>query len=230
VILEYDFRRRGLRLDCVLLGKGIIAIIEFKRTALSAADRDQVTDYAINLVEFHEETRRACDFDECVIVPMLALTIGPAKAGSNTHEFHRSPWNSVVRVPLKCDRTTLHTVLIEALTLRRSRHSVDPARWLQSRFSPSSTIIDAAISLYGQHEVSSINAHAAPIEVINKCTEEVASNVLSAQRSMQNRIIFVFRSPRCRQDSCGSQTCLRSALSEGFRIRHGKCAAGRRPQ
>ena len=32
VILEYDFRRRGLRLDCVLLGKGIIAIIEFKRT------------------------------------------------------------------------------------------------------------------------------------------------------------------------------------------------------
>jgi len=195
VILEYDFRRRGLRLDCVLLGKGIIAIIEFKRTALSAADRDQVTDYVINLVEFHEETRRACDSEGCVIVPVLALTAGAAKTSTNSHDFHRSPWNSVVREPLNCDRKTLHTVLVEALSLRRSRQSVDPARWLQSRFSPSSTIIDAAISLYGQHDVSSINAHAAPIDLINRCTEEVASNILSAQSRKQNRIIFVSGAP-----------------------------------
>ena len=107
VILEYDFRRRGLRLDCVLLGEGIIAILEFKRTSLSAADRDQVTDYAINLVEFHEETRQACESDDCVIVPILALTSGTANPSSDSHEFHRSPWNSVVREPLKCDRDSL---------------------------------------------------------------------------------------------------------------------------
>ena len=30
VILEFDFRRRGLRIDCVLLAPGIIAVLEFK--------------------------------------------------------------------------------------------------------------------------------------------------------------------------------------------------------
>ncbi len=101
----------------------------------------------------------------------------------------------MVREPLRCDRKTLHWVLIDALRLRRGLQSIDPVRWLQSRFSPSSTIIDAAISLYGQHDVSSINAHAAPIEHINKCTEEVASNIQSAQHNNQNRIIFISGAP-----------------------------------
>jgi len=195
VILEYDFRRRGLRMDCVLLGKGIIAVLEFKRTALMAADRDQVSDYAINLVEFHEETRRVCDSEQCVVVPMLALTSGAAKRSSNGREFHRSPWNSVVREPLKCDRHSLHEALRAALTLRRGRQAIDPMRWLQSAFSPSSTIIDAAISLYGQHDVSSIKAHAAPIDLINRCTEEVASSIQSTLSKKQNRVIFVSGAP-----------------------------------
>ena len=32
VLLEFDFRRRGLRMDCVLLGDGVIAVVEFKRS------------------------------------------------------------------------------------------------------------------------------------------------------------------------------------------------------
>jgi hypothetical protein len=195
VILEYDFRRRGLRIDCVLLGKGIIAVIEFKRTSLVAADKDQVSDYAINLVEFHEETRRVCDSEECVVVPMLALTSGDAPWSANGQEFHQAPWNSVLREPLKCDRKTLHAALRAALSFRRKGQSVDASQWLQSRFSPSSTIIDAAISLYGQHDVSSINTHAAPIELINKCTEEVAACIQATLERKNNRVIFVSGAP-----------------------------------
>jgi hypothetical protein len=40
VILEFDFRRRGLRMDCVLLAEGVLFIIEFKRSQLERADRD----------------------------------------------------------------------------------------------------------------------------------------------------------------------------------------------
>ena len=32
VILEFDFRRRGLRMDCILLAEGVLFVIEFKRT------------------------------------------------------------------------------------------------------------------------------------------------------------------------------------------------------
>lgn len=195
VILEYDFRRRGLRIDCVLLGKGIIAVIEFKRTSLVAADRDQVSDYAINLIEFHEETRRVCDSEQCVVIPMLALTSGDAQPSGNDHEFHQPPWDSVLREPIRCDRRTLHAALRAALTVRRGRRPVDSSKWMQSRFSPSSTIIDAAISLYGQHDVSAINTHAAPIELINKCTEEVATCIQSTLAKKQNRVIFVSGAP-----------------------------------
>lgn len=195
VILEYDFRRRGLRLDCVLLGKGIISVLEFKRSEFTAADRDQVTDYAINLVEFHEETRRLCDLEEFVVVPMLALTSGRAGLASINREFHKPPWRSVLSKPIECGRESLQQALNASLTLRHGKNSSDAQSWLQSRFSPSSTIIDAAISLYGQHDVSSINAHAAEIQHINECTEEVAGAIEVTLARKESRIIFVSGAP-----------------------------------
>ena len=53
VILEFDFHRRGLRMDCLLLGNGVLFVIEFKRAKLQRADRDQVMTYAVNLLELH---------------------------------------------------------------------------------------------------------------------------------------------------------------------------------
>ena len=40
VVLEYDFRRRGLRMDAVLLIGSHALVVEFKRSKLSAGDRD----------------------------------------------------------------------------------------------------------------------------------------------------------------------------------------------
>ena len=40
VILEYDFHRRGLRMDCLLLGDGVLFVIEFKRSKIQRPDRD----------------------------------------------------------------------------------------------------------------------------------------------------------------------------------------------
>jgi hypothetical protein len=196
IILEYDFRRRGLRVDCVLLGKGIIVVIEFKRSQFTAADRSQVSDYCINFIEFHEETKRVCGNEQCIVVPILALTEGVLeKKALPPGSFHNPPWSAVLREPLLCDRDSLKNVLLGALSLRRAQTSISPDCWLQARFSPSSTIIDAAISLYGEHDVSSINAHAAPAELISRCTEGVAKFILESRRDKKSRIIFVSGAP-----------------------------------
>jgi hypothetical protein len=196
VLLEFDFRRRGLRLDCILLGDGVIAIIEFKRTKFSAADREQITNYAVNLVEFHEETRRVVNDENCVVIPVLALTSGAYHRKMKiTSEFFREPWQGVLALPLECDRKSLHEALVFALKQRRGQIPIDVKRWLQARFSPSSTILDAAISLYGQHDVSAIQTHAAPKELIDKCATDVA---LIAERSRYdgtNRVVFVSGAP-----------------------------------
>lgn len=199
VILEYDFRRRGLRMDCVLLGDGIVAVVEFKRRRLGAADREQVASYCINLVEFHQETQRLVTEENAIVAPILALTSGTAaatkKEGGYVFDFHRAPWGAVLRHALQCDAKTLHVALLAALSARRAQHTIDCRRWLRSRFSPSSTILDAAISLYGQHDVSAISAHAAPVERINACTSEVAGEVARTLREKTNRIVFVSGAP-----------------------------------
>ncbi len=196
VLLEFDFRRRGLRMDCVLLGDGAIAVIEFKRSKLGAADREQVTNYAVNLVEFHEETRRIVGEDGSIIAPVLALTTTKKAEGRPFRPgFLRAPWSSVLACPLECDGATLHAALRFVLDQRRARAPIDCRRWLSARFAPSSSILDAAISLYGQHDVSAIAAHAAPVELIDRCAREVAD---IAERSLSdgiNRIVFVSGAP-----------------------------------
>ena len=49
IILEYDFKRRGLRMDAILLCGGNIIVIEFKRASIDSAAKDQVMNYCINL-------------------------------------------------------------------------------------------------------------------------------------------------------------------------------------
>ncbi len=183
-------------MDCVLLGDGVISVVEFKRSKLGAAEREQVTNYAVNLVEFHEETRRIVEEEEGIVAPMLALTTG-IKGGKSDFKvgFLRDPWGSVLARPLECDGTTLHAALRFVLEQRRGRTPIDCRRWLSARFAPSSSILDAAISLYGQHDVSAIAAHAAPVELIDQCARDVANIAEQSRRDGMNRIIFVSGAP-----------------------------------
>lgn len=195
VLLEFDFRRRGLRMDCVLLGDGVVAVVEFKRSKLTAADREQVINYAVNLVEFHEETRRVIHEENAIIAPILALTSAASGENKQKPGFLRAPWEGVLARPLECDGIKLHQALLFVLQQRRAKVPVDHFRWLSSRFKPSSTILDAAISLYGQHDVSAIAAHAAPVELIDRCAHEVACLAKRSFSEVTNRIIFVSGAP-----------------------------------
>jgi hypothetical protein len=196
VVLEYDMRRRGLRIDCVLLGKGVIAVLEFKRNAIQKADRDQVENYCVNLLEFHGETRRLHQEHSVILAPIIVQTEGRvAKRLSPTYGFLPSPWNAIVTPTTASSRDELSDTLRAILGLRHSTTPPDRAKWLRSAFSPSSTILDAALSLYGQHDVSAIGQHAAPIELIRECTEHVCSWIRKSQSDGVNRIIFVSGAP-----------------------------------
>jgi hypothetical protein len=196
VVLEYDMRRRGLRIDCVLLGKGVIAVLEFKRNAVQKADRDQVENYCVNLLEFHGETRRLHQEHSVILAPIVVQTEGRvAKRPEPTYGFLPSPWNAIVTPTTASSREELSNSLRAILGLRHSTTPPDRQKWLRSAFSPSSTILDAALSLYGQHDVSAIGHHAAPIELIRDCTEHACSWIRKSQSDGANRIIFVSGAP-----------------------------------
>lgn len=214
VILEYDFRRRGLRIDCVLLAPGLIAILEFKRSRLTPADCDQVTNYCLSLLEFHEVTRSLCEKQGVIIAPVLIQTEGRfVAAASIPGVFHAQPWASVLRHPSRCDGPRLGETLATVLAHRRSQTRPSREQWLASRFSPSSTILDAAISLFGNHNVSAIHEHASSVEQIDATVLDVAKQIQKAQGANSNRVIFVTGSPGAGKTLVG----LRLAFDARFR-------------
>lgn len=196
IILEYDLRRRGLRLDCVLIAPGAIVVLEFKRSRFQQADRDQVVDYCVNLVEFHEKTRRWTEAGGAVIVPVLCATGGRVRYSSPPRGLRlRSPWEQVVGGVIQSGASDLGRALLEALERRTARTPMDGREWVTSAFSPSSTILDAAISLYGQHDVSAISTHEAPAAHIEECTREIAGQIERALARGERLVILMTGAP-----------------------------------
>lgn len=196
VVLEFDFRRRGLRMDCILFGDGVLFVIEFKRTRIQAADRDQVMTYAVNLLEFHSATRKLASGDQgMIVVPIIALTNGVTNKPIKWPGLGEHSWNALTKFPLECDASGLTKVLDLAFEHRRSELKVAAAEWLQSPFSPSSSILDATLSLYGNHEVSAINEHAVPKAQIDASILEIREVIDRSLASNKHQIVFLSGAP-----------------------------------
>jgi hypothetical protein len=195
VILEFDFRRRGLRMDCVLLADGALFVVEFKRAKLDRAARDQVMSYAVNLMEFHEVTRRWCELERAIVVPILTRTEGRGAVPVVWPGLSESSWPALMRKPMECDRNTLADTLAAALVHRRSDTVIPASEWLESPFQPSSSILDATLSLYGNHDVVAIQEHAAPKEAIDKSTHEIRRHISEALAAGAYHIVFLSGAP-----------------------------------
>ncbi len=204
IILEYDFRRRGLRMDCVLLAPGIIVILEFKRHEPTLADRDQAMSYAINLCEFHEVTQKGIHKGDAIIAPIVVSTRTKVTSDNNV-SFQSKPWDAIFSMALMSDAETLADTLASVLSFRRGTHPISCNEWVSSKFKPSSSIIDAAVSLYGQHSVSAIEEHALPTKIIKECVKELESIVREVREKKEKRVIFISGAPGAGKTLVGLQ-------------------------
>ena len=190
VLIEYNFKRRGLRIDFVLTGPGVLFVIEFKRADLTADSEDQVMRYAKNLLEFHEYTQEAQPY----VIPILVTRNGKAKNTSDL-TFH-GVWKKMASQPLRCKGDAITETLIEALKrLDSTAQRIDFEKWDSSPFRPSTQMIDATITLFGQHEVSAMKDHAAEAEDINKCTESVKAQIRKFNQNGEHGLIIVTGAP-----------------------------------
>ena len=205
VILEFDFRRRGLRMDCLLLASGALFVVEFKRSTITRADRDQVMNYAVNLLEFHKVTQAWSAKDAAIVVPVLALTTGRAARPPGPVTLGEHSWPDLARRPVECDGETLGTALSLGLHARRSEVAVDCEVWLASPFRPSSSILDATLSLYGQHDVAAIEAHAAPKAAIDASVSEIRQHIDDAVTHGRHHSVFLSGAPGAGKKSGGSR-------------------------
>lgn len=215
VILEFDFRRRGLRMDCLLLADGVLFVIEFKRSKLQRADRDQVMTYAVNLLEFHRVTREWCDAKAAIVVPVLALTEGRVSTPLVWPGLAGRSWLALANKPLECDRNHLKDAICIGLENRRSNYAVSRAEWLASTFRPSSSILDATLSLYGNHDVVAIQEHAAPKAAIEASVKEIREHIATALDRGKYHIIFLSGAPGAGKTLVGLEIVMRGKHADG---------------
>jgi hypothetical protein len=210
VILEFDFRRRGLRMDCVLLADGVLFVVEFKRTKLQASDRDQAMTYAINLLEFHAATQTLSQGpDGIIVVPVLTLTEGHLKRKPYWPGLGGHSWAAAADRPLESDAHSLVEVFQLAFENRRSNRQIDRAEWLRSPFRPSSSILDATLSLYGNHDVSAISEHAAPAAQIKSSVAEIRDVIEKILSEKRYHVVFLSGAPGAGKTLVGLELVLR---------------------
>lgn len=195
VIMEYNFKRRGLRMDFVLLGPGAVYVVEFKRGVIGSSDVDQVQRYGANLLEFHELTRtQAPKIFTFLVSRSKSSTIKSAWE----FEFY-STWYTLLRHPLVCHAQQL----CEVLSLCRNHvgigRPISLTEWESSPFSPSTQIVDATVTLWCKHDVSAISSHGASVEDIERCTKSVKQRILQLRDSnpatVRPELIIVTGSP-----------------------------------
>lgn len=204
VLAEYNFRRRGLRIDFVLIAPGALFVVEFKRGDVSQSAKDQVMRYAKNLLEFHEITQQLHPKVYPIVVTRNGEAGDPGQLG-----FSRNRTELNAR-PLCCSESDLGQAIEQALNFARNEGrcpSVD--EWDASAFSPSTQIIDATIALYGRHEVGAISAiksQQVAAAAIERCSNSVKKKIEEFSRVGSNGLIVVTGEPGAGKTLVGLDT------------------------
>lgn len=176
ILIEYPIPRRQKRVDVVLLVRDVILALEFKtgEKEHQKSTARQVEDYALDLRDFHEESRGK------TIVPMAVTT----RATSSQPELGLRSIDSVKHV-VKASETDLGEKVRWCVdTYTNVGAQLDASRWDNSVYRPVPTIIEAAEALYAGHDVREIASSHADAKNLGDTSERLVHLI---QRAQQNR-------------------------------------------
>ncbi|WP_019531313.1 DUF2075 domain-containing protein [Dasania marina] len=181
IYFEYSIPRMGKRIDVLLIIGGVIFVVEFKVGASSflGADLDQVTDYALDLRNFHEGSHDA------YIAPILVSTDFKGDPGTDLTQPRDKLFS-----PICCNGAKLEQVISRVLALITGT-SLDTAYWESSGYKPTPTIIEATLALYNGHSVVDISRSDAGAINLSKTSESVAKIIKYSRANNEKAIIFV---------------------------------------
>src|SRR5207245_2899936 len=139
IYFEYSIPRMGKRIDTVLLIGSALFVLEFKigEREFTSYAINQAYDYALDLKNFHETSR------ELLIAPIVIATNALAASPAIATTVH----NDKVLAPMRCTIELLPGTLSRVLEFA-GNDSIDAGRWESGRYSPTPTIIEAAMALY----------------------------------------------------------------------------------
>lgn len=202
VIFEYTIPRVGGRIDNVVLLNDIIFVLEFKvgnETYLGSA-ATQARTYAIDLANFHEESHNK------TIVPILIATDAPDcelqinRYKNKIYDVIYTNGNNLTRIFDKFKKIFSGQILLD--------------KWLNSRYVPTPTIIEAAEVLYNNHSVDEISQNEAA-ENLTKTSAAVQKIIEYSKQNHQKSICFITGVPGAGKTLAGLNIAIENQKSTG---------------
>jgi hypothetical protein len=180
LFLEFTIPRMGKRADAILINRGIIFVVEYKVGATEYQKHaiDQVTDYALDLKNFHVGSHKR------TIVPILVATATPP------FPFQMEMWRDGIVKPILTNQDTLSEVLVRCSEMIHAE-TFDPYDWAASPYKPTPTIIEAAQALYRGHAVEEISRSEAGADNLSRTAGYIAKVIETAKVAHQKAICFV---------------------------------------
>ena len=182
IYFEYSIPRMGERIDVILLIGSVIYVLEFKigEKEFLAHAVDQVCDYALDLKNFHETSH------ERHIVPVLIAS----KAKAVEWIVGATPQNDRLLFPIRCIPDSLPTVIDAVLNFAEGE-PIDAREWDAGRYCPTPTIIEAAMALYRNHDVTDISRSDAGAKNLHQTTDAISKIIQTAKSRNHKAICFV---------------------------------------
>jgi len=182
LLLEYEIPRLNSRIDAVIIADDLLFVIEFKfdRKKFELADIRQAEDYALDLFDFHLESR------ERIIIPILLAPL----ATTSINSFVLSS-NEYVLHCLKANSNTLSKIIYDAYQQYHdeSKEKIDHLEWEQSEYQPTPTIVQAANALFAGQKVEDISKYGA--DNLAKTCKSIIQIINSAIEKNKKTICFV---------------------------------------
>lgn len=184
IFFEFLIPRMGRRVDVVLIIGGVIFVLEFKVGAQHYYKQDirQAEGYALDLANFHEPShgQRIC--------PLLVATHAP----DVVHQLSQNPDNSMnVMMPICTNSQSLLPCLKMVMAKYQDLPFIDTQIWKTGRYKATPTIIEAAQSLYANHDVEDIARADAEAINIAETSAKIEEIIRHSRRNHQKSICFV---------------------------------------
>ena len=187
IIFEYTIPRMGHRVDVICIIEGIVFLMEFKVGAAEyrKSTTDQVMDYALDLKYFHAQSRNR------YIVPINVST----EAAKKQNAYYCMA--DKIFNPLFCNRNNIGITIQETITsINETNLNIDSALlsakdWINSKYAPTPTIIEAAQALYRNHHVEEIARNDAGATNLTITTKAISSIIDQCKNNSKKAICFV---------------------------------------
>lgn len=180
IAFEYTIPRMGHRIDVVCIIQGLIFLLEFKvgDSEYRKSTADQVMDYALDLKYFHKLSA------DRYIIPISIPTEAPSVY--NEVSFMEDKISDV----LKCTKDNIGLTINSVLSAVQDQ-DLSMMDWINSRYAPTPTIIEAAQAMYRNHSVRDISRNDAGTYNLTATTETINQIIDDCKRNHKKAICFV---------------------------------------